>query len=178
VALGATLIVATSGVVGRYLYRKIHIGLYGRKAVVREMLDDADALRELIAAGLPVAQRIVEQLKAFADVGTTTHRSVFTGLLLLPVIGWRARSVRRRLIADARRVIEVEGKRLGWSRQVRRRQVAGVTNLVYLHVAAVKKAAAFALYERLFGFWHIFHLPLFFLLVVATIVHIYAAHFF
>jgi hypothetical protein len=178
VALVAMLVVAMSGVVGRYLYSKIHLGLYGRKVVVQEMLADADALRDLIAAGLPVADRVVPQLNAFAHLGTTPPRGVLAGLLLLPVIGWRARLVRGRLIADARRVIEVEGKRLGWSRKVRRRQLAGVANLVKLHVAAVKKAAVFGLYERLFRFWHIFHLPLFFLLVIAAIIHIHAAHFF
>jgi hypothetical protein len=178
VALATMLIVATSGIVGRYLYSKIHLGLYGRKAVVREILADADALRELIAAGLPIAHRVVAQLNAFADRATTAPRGILAGLLLLPVIGWRARLVRRRLIADARRVIEVEGKRLGWSRKVRRRRLAGVSDLVTLHVAAVRKAAVFALYERLFRFWHIFHLPLFFLLVIAAIVHIFAAHFF
>ena len=178
VALAAMLVVAISGIIGRYLYTKIHLGLYGRKAVVREILADADALSELIAAGLPVADRVVAELNAFAHHGTTTPRGVLARLLMLPVIGWRARLVRWRLIADARQVIEVEGKRLGWSRKVRRRQLAGVTDLVKLHVAAVKKAAVFALYERLFRFWHIFHLPLFFLLVIAAIIHIFAAHFF
>jgi hypothetical protein len=178
VALAAMLVVAMSGIVGRYLYGKIHLGLYGRKAAVREMLTDADALKELIAAGLPVADRVVAQLEAFDRLGTTAPRGVLAGLLLLPVVGWRARLVRRRLIADARRVIEVEGKRLGWPRKMRRRQLAGVADLVTLHVAAVRKAAALAVYERLFSFWHIFHLPLFFLLVVAAIIHIFAAHLF
>jgi hypothetical protein len=178
VALAAMLIVATSGIVGRYLYSKIHLGLYGRKAVVREILADADALRDLIGAGLPVAHRVVAQLNAFANLGTTAPKGVISGLLFLPVIGWRARLVRRRLIADARRVIAFEGKRLGWSRKVRRQQLAGVADLVTLHVAAVRKAAAFAFYERLFRFWHILHLPLFFILVIAAIIHIFAAHFF
>ena len=178
VAFAATLVVAISGIIGRYLYGKIHLGLYGRRAVVREIIADADALSELIAAGLPVPDRVVAELKAFAHLGTTTPRGVLAGLLLLPVISWRARLVRGRLIADVRRLVNVEGKRLGWSGKVRRRQLARVTDLVKLHVAAVKKAAVFALYERLFRFWHIFHLPLFFLLVVAAIIHIYAAHFF
>jgi hypothetical protein len=75
-------------------------------------------------------------------------------------------------------VIAVEAKRLGWSRRVRRQQLSGATDLVTLYVVAVKKAAAFAFYERLFRIWHIFHMPLFFLLVVAAIVHVFAAHFF
>ena len=161
VALIAMLVVAISGVVGRYLYGKIHVGLYGRKAEVREILADADALKQAIGVDLPVADRVVERLSAFAQLGTVSPKSVLIGLLLLPVIGLRASVVRMRLIADARQVITVEGKRLGWSRRVRRQRIAGVAELVTLHNAAVKKAAAFAFYERLFGLWHVFHLPLF-----------------
>lgn len=178
VALIAMLVVALSGVVGRYLYGKIHVGLYGRKAEVREILADADALKRAIGADLPVADRVVERLGAFAQLGTVSPKNVFAGFLLLPVIGLRASVVRMRLIAEVRQVITVEGKRLGWSRKVRQRRIAGVAELITLHNAAVKKAAAFAFYERLFRLWHLFHLPLFYLLVVATIVHVYAAHFF
>jgi len=177
-ALVAMLAVATSGIIGRYLYSKIHLGLYGRKVVVREIVADADALKGLISAGLPVADHVVAQLTAFAQLGTTAPKSVLTGLFSLPVISLRARIVRARLLADVRKVIAVEGKRIGWSRKVRRRQLAGVSDLVTLHVAAVKKAAAFAFYERLFGLWHVFHLPLFCLLVIAAVIHVFAVHFF
>jgi hypothetical protein len=178
VALVAMLIVAGSGVIGRYLYGKIHLGLYGRKVVVEEILADAEALKELIGDGLPVADRIVAQLNAFAKRGTRAPEGVFAWLLLLLTIGWQARSVRVRLIADARRVIRVEGKKLGWSRKLRRQRLASIANLVSLHVAAVRKAAIYSLYERLFGLWHVFHLPLFFVLVIAAIIHIFSAHFF
>jgi hypothetical protein len=178
VALAAMLVVAISGVVGRYLYSRIHVGLYGRKAEVKEILADADALKEVIGADLPVADRVVEQLSAFAQLGTAAPRGVLSGFLLLPMVSVRASVVRMRLIADARQVIAIEGRRLGWSRKVRRRRLAGVAELVTLHVAAVKKAAAFAFYERLFRLWHVFHLPLFFLLVIAAAIHIFAAHFF
>jgi len=178
VALVAMLIVAISGIVGRYFYSKIHLGLYGRKAEVQGILADADALRGIIGANLPVADRVKTQLNTLAQLGMTAPKGVLTGLFWLPVIGLRASVVRMRLIAEARQVIAVEGKRLGWPRRVRRQRTAGVSDLVTLHVAAVKKAAAFAFYERLFGFWHVFHLPLFFVLVIAAIVHVFAAHFY
>ena len=178
VALVAMLVVAVSGVVGRYLYSKIHLGLYGRKAEVQEILADADALKEAIGVDRSVADRLVEQLSAFAQLGTMTPKSVLSGFLLVPAISVRASVVRLRLIADARRAITAEGKRLGWSRKIKRRRLAGVAELVTLHVAAVRKAAVFAFYERLFRLWHVFHLPLFFLLVIAATIHIFAAHFF
>ena len=85
---------------GRYLYGKIHLGLYGRKAEVKEILADADALKVAIGADLPVADRVVERLSAFAQLGTVAPKSVFTGLLLVPV-GQRA-GERRSHAADCR----------------------------------------------------------------------------
>jgi hypothetical protein len=178
VALTAMLVVAVSGVIGRYLYGKIHLGLYGRKAELREILADADALREAIGVDLPVAGHVIEYLSAFAQLGMAAPKNVLTGLLLVPAISLRGSFIRMRLIAEFRQVVAVEGRRLGWSRKARRQRLAGVTELVTLHVAAVKKAAAFAFYERLFKLWHVFHLPLFFLLVVAAIIHVVGAHFF
>jgi hypothetical protein len=178
VALFAMLIVAVSGVIGRYLYGKVHVGLYGRKAEVKEILADADAFKRAVGADLPIADRVVEQLSAFAQLGTAPPGSALTGFLLLPVVSVRANVIRWRLVADARQVIASEGRRLGWSRKVRRQRLARVTELVTLNIAAVRKAAAFAFYERLFRLWHVFHLPLFFLLVIAAAIHIFAAHFF
>jgi hypothetical protein len=178
VALVAMIVVATSGIFGRYLYSKIHRGLYGRKAAAREILADAEALRGLIDANLPITDRVVAQLNAFARLGAAASKGVLAALVLLPVMSWRGTVVRMRLIADARQVIAFEAKRLGQSRRVRRQRLAGVADLVTLHVAAVKKAAALAFYERLFRLWHVFHVPLFFLLVIAAIIHIFAAHFF
>ncbi|MGB8401106.1 pyridine nucleotide-disulfide oxidoreductase [Bradyrhizobium sp.] len=178
VALAAMLVVALSGVVGRYLYGKIHRGMYGCKAEVREILADACALNAAIGADLPVANHLVERMSAFSQIGTLVPKGIFTGLFMLPVISARASIVRMRLMSEARQIIAVEGKRRGWSQKARRRRRAAVDELLTQHVAAVKKAAAFAFYERLFRLWHVFHLPLFFLLIVAAIIHIFAAHFF
>jgi hypothetical protein len=179
VALVAMVVVAISGVVGRYLYGRIHRGLYGQKAELEHILSDADAIKASIGADLPVASRMVDQLNKLAKLGVaSTPTSVLGGLFLLPLITWRAGVVRSGLLADLRRYIAFEGKRLGLSRKVRRRRVAEMTSFVELHVGAVKKAAALAFYERLFRLWHLFHLPLFLLMVLTVIVHIFAAHFF
>lgn len=178
VTLVTMIIVAISGVVGRYVHSKIHFGLHGRKAEVQQILADADTLKGLIGADLPVTDRMVAQLKAFTQFSTAPPRGILAGLILLPVISWRGAVIRSRLIAYARQVITAEGKRLGRSRKVRRHHLAFVAELITLHVAATKKAATFAFYERLFGIWHVFHVPLFFLLVIVAIIHVFASHFF
>jgi hypothetical protein len=177
-ALAAMLVVAVSGVVGRYLYGKIHMGLYGRKAELRELLADADALNDIIGADLAVADRAASQLNAFAQLGIAAPNGVLAGLFLLPAVSWHAMLLRARLMKDARQVIAEEGRRLKWSRRVRHQRLAAIADHVTLYIVIVRKAAALAFYERVFGLWHVFHLPLFVLLVIAAIVHIFAAHFF
>ena len=45
-----------------------------------------------------------------------------------------------------------------------------------MYIAAMRKASRLALFERLFGLWHILHLPLFVILVFAATVHVIAVH--
>ena len=94
------------------------------------------------------------------------------------MLSWRGTFIRLRLLADVRRAIADEGRRLGQPRRFQRQRFAAVEELVTLHVTAVRKAAAFGFHERLLSLWHFLHVPLFFVLVVATIVHVFAAHFF
>jgi hypothetical protein len=178
VALIAMLVVAVSGIFGRYLYSKVHRGLHGRQAVAREILASAEALQRLIVPDPVIVDPMLARLNAFAQFGITAPNGLLAGLAFLTVIAWRGAVLRARLIGDARQAITAAGRRHGWSRRVQRQQLAELADLVTRHVASVKSAATFAFYERLFKLWHLFHVPLFFLLVIATLVHVYAAHFF
>jgi hypothetical protein len=178
VALVTMLIVATSGIVGRYLYGKIHLGLYGRKAEVRDILADIEIMKHALGDGLPVGDRVIEQLNGFATQAMGVPRNFLGTLCVLPALGIRARAIRRRLLRDVRSTVAAEARRYGWSRRTREQRINAVSELVVLHLAAVRKAAAFAFYERLFGLWHVLHLPLFFILVLAAGIHVVAAHLF
>jgi hypothetical protein len=178
VALIAMLIVATSGIIGRYLYSKIHLGLYGRKAKVEQVVANADDLRKFILAHPSIADRMVAKLNIFAQRTATGPKGAFAGLILLPLINFRAAILRKQLIAYAHHVITVEGKRRGRPQHIQRLQLEGTTEFVTRHIGAAKKAATFAFYERLFSLWHLFHVPLFFFLVITAIIHVYASHFY
>jgi hypothetical protein len=177
VALVTMLVVAGSGIIGRYLHSQVNSGFHGRKAEAREVTADADELRGFLGAEGPVADRMVALLNAYTQFGTAP-RGFVAGLVILPVVRWRGTALRRGLIAKARKIIASEGRRRGRSREVQRRQLAGVTEFVTRHVGAAAAAATLAVYERLFRLWHIFHLPLFAILVIVAIVHVYASHFF
>jgi hypothetical protein len=177
VALFAMLTVACSGVVGKYIYGKIHMGLYGHKARAEEILAEADALKRDLGNELKAAAFVSRELNAFSDsIKDKAPTSAVGGLWTGAVIALRARALRRRLIAEARRLIRVEGRAQGWSWWQRREKFTRIARIVRRYSAAVLKAAELGFYERLFALWHVLHLPLFFLMVGTGIIHVWAVH--
>jgi hypothetical protein len=177
VALFSMLIVAASGVIGKYIYGKIHMGLHGRKARVKELLAEAEELKRYLGEDMKVGVVVSQGLNEFTtSIEKETRASVLGSLWGGAVMAVRARRLRVRLIAEARRLIRIEGKTAGWSRQVRRDRQKRVAELVSLYSDAVIKAAQLAFYDRLFALWHVLHLPLFFLMLAAGLIHVWAVH--
>ena len=176
VALFSMLAVAGSGIVGRYLYGKIHLGLYGRKASVADIIADAERFKSEISRELPLADHLMEALNAFSADALKPAHGVISGGIRLIRVGSKARRCRRQLLNDARAIFAVEASASGWPRRVERQHLAAVRQHLDLFFAAVRRAAAFVVYERLFSQWHVLHLPLFFLLILTTILHVIAVH--
>jgi hypothetical protein len=178
VATIAMLVVAASGVVGRYLYGKIHLGLYGRKAAVQGILADAKSLKESLGANVPGVDHFVDQLDAFAAHLGEARQSLLGGAWSLLALVLRARVARWRLLSTARQFLAVQAERHSWSRRERAQRFAAIVNLVTLYISATRKAAAFKFYDRLFSIWHVLHVPLFIILIIAASIHVVAAHFY
>lgn len=176
VAFVCMLTVAGSGLVGRYLYSHIHFGLYGRRKSLAELKGSADRLRSL-GQHVPFLPELVARLEA-------SERRVLAGGPRLPVLAlakplatgtrvlaarWRLRSyVRHTLRAAARQSPLPAGQ---WQRLRRSAYM-----FIDQRLAATRNVAEFEAYQRLFGLWHILHLPLIFMLFVAGIVHVVAVH--
>jgi hypothetical protein len=177
VALFAMLIVASSGVVGRYIYGKIHTGLYGRKAVLKEVVADAEILRQELGKEINDVDEVFQELNSFGrrvvdQPPSTALSSLWTGGLLV----LQAPFMRARLLEDVRRLARREGKARGWSRAERHSRIERVNEIVTLYLNALLKAAELRFYERLFKLWHVLHLPLFFLMVLTLVFHVWAVH--
>lgn len=56
------------------------------------------------------------------------------------------------------------------------RRAIAARELMADYFEAVRRAAEFAFYNRLLRLWHLFHLPLFFVLVAAAVLHVVAVH--
>jgi hypothetical protein len=177
VALFSMLIVALSGVVGKYIYGKIHMGLSGRKARARELLAESEELKRYLGEEMKVGAFVSRELNAFSkSIEGEARASVLGSLWRGAVMAVRARRMRAHLIVEAKRLIRIEGKTAGWSWRQQRDRRKRVTEIVSLFSEAVIKAAELAFYERLFALWHVLHLPLFFLMLAAGLIHVWAVH--
>lgn len=157
VAFFAMLLMVASGLVGRYFYSRIHHGLYGRRVT----LDD---LRNQL-------QRSHVSLQAQGKLETQGERQLprtfmrMEAQVLRPSTGlisslWRCLKVRRLSGKVRRRLMH-----MGADRECSQR-----------YAAQLGAIARFGFYERLFSLWHVLHLPIFALLVVTALFHIYAVH--
>ena len=176
VALGAMLTVVASGIVGRYLYAKVHNGLYGSKSDVVEIIGDAHVLKEALGDDLAGAEAILEALHEFESIVLAPRPGVLSSLGTFLLSGFKARGIRRTVSRRADEIIAAQARRNHWSRRERRRRSRLLKTEIALYFAAVSKAARFAVYERLLALWHVLHLPLFLLLVITAILHVIAVH--
>ena len=164
--------VVLSGLIGRYLYARIHNGLYGQKAAVRELLAEATALRPGIEILLASAPEIHDELAEFEQAVTTWPRGLMSSLRRSAALARNTRQSKRRLLRQARNTLSASG--LGWREGRRRLAQAGDSLDDYF--AAIRRAAMLAVFERLFALWHVLHLPLFVMLVLTAIMHVVAVH--
>ena len=172
VALFCMLIVAASGFIGRYLYARIHRGLYGRKLELRELQASASGLRELSASVAFLPELVAELEVAEQRLLSCGPQLSLLGFLKPVVVGFAAvrarwqlyRDIRRGLRASARTsaVIAAESKRL--------RRTAD--DYIEKRLAATRRVAEFEGYERLFSLWHALHIPLIFMLIIAAVIHV------
>jgi hypothetical protein len=176
VALLAMLTVASSGLVGRYLYGRIHLGLYGRRAQIAELQADVAALKGAIEGELAMPPDFLAALDRHAERAHSRRSGALFSLFTLLRLRLTSLGLKARLGRLAERHINAQAKQLGWSWRLRRRHHKAARTLIDEYLAAVNKTAAFQFYERLFGLWHVLHLPLFAILLFAAVIHVVAVH--
>jgi len=176
VALFSMLLVAGSGVVGRYIYTRLHAGLDGHE----------DTLGQLRAAGAKLASQtnsvaflpgLIEALerveKRYIEPPNNPLVKPFhlgTGAIRVAAARWVMRSEIERAVERARAQKPVLMGSQG-------RLVAEAARLyAKRRLDAGRRMTEYQVYARLFSYWHVLHLPLFFMLLIAGIVHVAAVN--
>lgn len=168
-ALLCMSMMVASGLVGRYIYTRIHYGLYGERAnlqdLQRSQLIEAALLREDEARhGSAAARAIVAELQAL-EAFVAPPRTPLGGLWRVVSFAIRSRRVHWRLRARLRQlptVAAADAERLAAHAES--------------HLETLRRIAGFSFFERLFSMWHALHLPIFFMLVVTGLVHVWAVN--
>lgn len=176
VALYSMLVVAVSGIVGKYFYARIHRGLYGQRATIEELraeINDSLENSRGIAAILPGFCRELHAISDEVLGDRFTRRMNIRRSLLWSV---KHHIVRLKLYVRIRR--ELRSRAVlsetirGNAGELRRAAVSYMNDQVRL----MRRIAQLAFFERLFSIWHLFHMPLFLLLILSSLVHVLAVH--
>ena len=176
IALFSMLLVAGSGLVGRYFYTKIHYGMYGRKADLAHLNSDAVLARTALKPVYDQVPVIKERLQRLEDVAMSNHAGFLLSLIYVLVVNARSRWCWYVTGSDLRKYFNSADQREKYTNKDLRNHYSTSRKYLSSYLYTVRKVAGFSFYERLFSLWHILHLPLFVMLLITGIIHVYAVH--
>jgi hypothetical protein len=170
IALISMLIVVISGVIGRFVYTKIHYGLYGSRATLEKVRQEFTGSSDSLKSWFHMAPRVEHWLHTFESEANRPERSFITMWWHLFALGWKRRLYAFRCAKELRAVI-------GPTRSFEfRGGAADAIRLANRYLRDAERVAEFATYERVFSLWHILHIPLMYLLAASTVFHIIAVY--
>ena len=176
VALFCMLLVASSGLVGRYFYKKIHFGLYGGKATLKELGQATQISRGELSTAVQLNTRLQAMLQKIEQAALLKQKGILSSALHVVSFAVLSRSYHFRLRRIMKRALQREAKRQNWQRRELRRHYRELRHQLKSYLAVTRKVAELSFYERLFSLWHVLHLPLFLMMIISGVIHVYAVH--
>ncbi len=176
VALASMLLVAASGIVGRFIYVRIHHGLYGTKMTLAQLQAEAGLSAGEMHSKLSFAPRLEQWLGEFQAAAQARPKSFAHGIWRFLTLGVRARWVRRRCTREFASVYRMHARAFGWDAAQQRRHLAGGKAFIVDFLSGAQRVAQFSRYERLFSLWHVLHVPLVWMMLLSAIAHVVAVH--
>ncbi len=176
IALYSALLVAASGLVGRFIYVKIHHGLYGRKANLQELLAGIKLTRPGYGVLGQFVPDLMNRIAAFDRDVLVPPKGVLDSLKLPLSLAIRTRLQQFRLMRFTRQSLLLQASRSAVVAEHRVQLEKAVQVYVRRHLLQVRRVAEFTAYDRLFLLWHKLHFPFFVTLMVTVVVHVFAVH--
>jgi hypothetical protein len=172
VALTSMLLVVASGLVGRFLYRQIHHGLYGSEITLKELQQtlqqDLNALEPHLHT-MPEASAEIRRFAALVSSPPAGWQQRTTHFLSLD---WKRRLVRRRV----RQFVNTSRSSGHADAASTHQHLRGLLKSIDATLRAAQQTAQFSTYERLFSLWHVIHIPFLCMLVITAVIHVVAVH--
>jgi len=177
VALFSMVIVALSGVVGRFLYVRLHADLRGEKASLaslRELMRQQQLVSGVELGQFPQALKALNEFESAVLMQVNEGRRL--GLWRLFVIPMQRRRVEHRCMADVKKVLD-RMQRENQLTSVRSRVLyQQLTAQVQAYTLILQRLAQFQPFEKLFSLWHVAHVPFVWIMLLCAIFHVVAVH--
>src|SRR6202140_2036005 len=174
VALVSMLLGALRGVIGRYIYTRLHARLEGHEDTLEQLKTVGEKLRSqttsisFLPGLLEGIDRVEQRLIKAPKGGVARFMHLSTGAVRMMMARWIVRREIMEAVQKARRqeslIVARHATRLG--------EVA--RQYAYRRLDAGRRMTEYKMYARLFSFWHVLHIPLFFMLLIAGFVHVIA----
>ncbi len=170
VALFCMLAVSGSGLVGRYFYTRIHHGLSERATTLAELQNNAERLKA-VTLSVPFMPELLQRL--IQEEQQLLRRVNSCPVLLRPPVAFLLAAIASnkltRYVQQSLRMAIRQSAVLA-SQQKRLERVA--RGYIRQRIGTTRELSEFQAYTQLFSLWHLLHLPLFFMLLIAGIVHV------
>jgi hypothetical protein len=176
VAFYAMILVATSGVVGRFLYRHIHRGMYGQHLTMTDAEKDLATSAEGMDTVFSEYPEIHQRLKAFREFAFAEIDGMAPRLLRFMTLKFKGRRLSRAVRERLKRAMKKAKREQRLTRPQRILAYRLAKEKTDAYVEAVCEASQLSSWERLFSMWHVIHIPFLYLLIVSGIVHVVAVH--
>lgn len=176
VALICMLVVAASGLVGRYIYRQIHFGLYGSKTTAEQLKTDFLSSRSEIDALLKIHPDFEQKLFVIDTSDLDKKQNIISQFLKLFTFSITGRIAYYSAVRNLSKTIRLIQKNENWDKRTTKKFFREAKNTLAVYYATIRKIVGFQFYERMFSLWHVLHIPLFIMMIISGITHVFAVH--
>ncbi len=161
------LLVAGSGLIGRFVYTRIHKGLYGSRSTLKDAREALAGSTGDVKSRLHFFPKVEKWINDFEDEALEAKRGFFAGIWCFLsfdvrriLLVWRCkRNIREVLASDRMHDVAKEA-----------------VKLVGDYLMQIQTVAQFKKFEQIFSAWHILHIPLMYMMVATAIFHVIWVH--
>lgn len=174
VAMMCMLTVALSGLIGRFLYANIHHGLYGSHIEMKELKEATGNVEKSLSNELgedEFLQKLYRYENAF-----TRSKNLIVSIIMFLGAQFKTRILYQRELAELDDRLLENVKNGTWSQQEYDLHIKVIHELLASFFKSIRRTSGFLVSEKLFSLWHFMHLPIFFLMLVSAIVHVFVVH--
>jgi hypothetical protein len=168
--------VVVSGLIGWFIYRHVYRGYSLRKVEARELLDELINARAVLDSDGDLGSAIREDLEQLQRAASAIGPQLLHSVRAIVALRWRSRVVGWRVATTISQAHQRGKADTELSRRAIRQHRREINRHLHTYLRAVREVASAALYARLLKSWHLFHLPLYVFMLVATAVHVWAVH--